>query len=49
MKEHQHQACHVLFRVTIITNNLIWWIPFALYLRDFSKTKGGWMLFFMGE
>ena len=37
------------FGLTIITNDLIWWIPFALYLRDVAKIKGGWIPFLMGE
>ena len=37
------------FGITIITNDLIWWIPFALYLREVAKQKGGWMPLLMGE
>lgn len=39
----------LLFGVTIITNDLIWWIPFSLYLREIAKVKGGWMPFLMGD
>jgi len=37
------------FGLNLITNDLIWWIPFALYLHQFAKTKGGWLPFIMGE
>lgn len=37
------------FGITIITNDLIWWIPFVLYLREVAKQKGGWMPFLLGE
>lgn len=37
------------FGITIITNDLIWWIPFMLYLRLAAQTYGGWHPFLMGE
>jgi ligand-binding SRPBCC domain-containing protein len=30
-----------LFGLTIVTNDLIWWIPFALILRDAAKHRSG--------
>lgn len=39
----------IAFGITIVTNDLIWWIPFALYLRDIAKMKGGWIPFLLGD
>lgn len=36
------------FGVTLLTNDLIWWIPFMLYLRTAAKMRGGWIPFLMG-
>lgn len=30
------------FGLTILTNDLIWWPAFALYLRDVAAARGGW-------
>jgi hypothetical protein len=30
-----------LFAVTILTNDLVWWVPFALILRDAARSRRG--------
>ena len=37
------------FGSTLLFNDLIWWIPFGLYLRDAIKLRGGLMKFLLGE
>jgi len=37
------------FGWTIITNDLIWWPAFALYLRDAARLCGGWRALMTGE
>lgn len=37
------------FGWTIITNDLIWWPAFALYLRDATRLCGGWRALLMGD
>jgi len=37
------------FGWTIITNDLIWWPAFALYLRDAERLCGGWRALMTGE
>lgn len=37
------------FGWTIITNDLIWWPAFALYLRDASRLCGGWKALLLGD
>lgn len=37
------------FGSTLIFNDLIWWIPFGLYLRDAIKLRGGLVRFLSGE
>ena len=37
------------FGWTILTNDLIWWPAFALYLRDASRLSGGWRQLLLGE
>jgi len=37
------------FGWTILTNDLIWWPAFALYLRDAARQAGGWAAFLAGE
>ena len=32
-----------------LTNDLIWWPAFALYLRDSARLRGGWGRFLRGE
>jgi hypothetical protein len=32
-----------------LTNDLIWWPAFALYLRDAARQSGGWPRFLAGE
>ena len=37
------------FGWTILTNDLIWWPAFALYLRDAARLSGGWAALLRGE
>jgi len=37
------------FGLTILTNDLIWWPAFILYLRHMAAHKGGWLPLLMGE
>ena len=37
------------FGWTIITNDLIWWPAFSLYLRDVVRHCGGWRLLLRGD
>ena len=42
-------ALPVLFGLTILTNDLMWWPAFGLYLRDAAKLSGGWLPLLRGE
>lgn len=37
------------FGLTILTNDLIWWPAFALYLNAAARQRGGWAAFLRGE
>jgi hypothetical protein len=37
------------FGLTILTNDLIWWPAFALFLRDAARRHGGWAPLLRGE
>jgi len=37
------------FGLTILTNDLIWWPAFGLFLRDAARISGGWMRLLRGE
>lgn len=37
------------FGWTILTNDLIWWPAFGLYLRDAARACGGWKALLRGE
>ena len=37
------------FGVTILTNDLIWWPAFILYVRDAASLRGGWRALLRGE
>ncbi len=37
------------FGVTILTNDLLWWPAFGLYLRDSARARGGWGALLRGE
>lgn len=37
------------FGWTILTNDLIWWPAFGLYLRDVARASGGWERLLSGE
>ena len=37
------------FGWTILTNDLVWWPAFALYLRAAARLSGGWRAFLRGE
>jgi hypothetical protein len=41
------RASHALFLV-ILTNDLVWWPPFAAYLRTVARARGGWSAFLRG-
>jgi hypothetical protein len=42
-------ALPITFGWTILTNDLIWWPAFALYLRDAARLSGGWGALLAGE
>jgi small multidrug resistance pump len=37
------------FGLTLLTNDLIWWPAFALFLRDAARLSGGWLALLSGE
>ncbi len=37
------------FGLVNLTNDVIWWLPFALYLRDAARLRGGWAVLLRGE
>jgi len=37
------------FGLTLITNDLIWWPAFTLFVRDAAHLSGGWRAFLSGE
>jgi small multidrug resistance pump len=37
------------FGLTILTNDLIWWPSFFLFMRDGARLSGGWIKFFNGD
>jgi small multidrug resistance pump len=37
------------FGLTILTNDLLWWPAFALYLHAAAQQRGGWLAFLRGE
>lgn len=39
----------VAFGLTILTNDLIWWPAFGLFLRDAARVSGGWTRLLSGE
>ena len=39
----------VLFGATILTNDLIWWPAFVVYLRRAALLKGGWRTLLLGD
>jgi small multidrug resistance pump len=39
----------LVFGLTILTNDLIWWPPFGSYLRFIARRRGGWIAFIGGE
>ncbi|MCI0397900.1 MAG: alkyl hydroperoxide reductase [Chloroflexi bacterium] len=39
----------LLFGLTILTNDLVWWPAFALYLREAARLRGGWRSFLRSE
>jgi hypothetical protein len=43
------QQLPLAFGWTIIINDLIWWIPFSLYLREVSKSRGGILRLLLGD
>ena len=38
-----------VFGLTILTNDLIWWPAFALFLRDAARQNGGWLTLLRGD
>lgn len=39
----------IAFGWTILTNDLVWWPSFTLYLLTAAKQSGGWLPFLRGE
>jgi small multidrug resistance pump len=39
----------LVFGLTILTNDLIWWPAFGLFLRDAARHCGGWRAFLRGD
>jgi hypothetical protein len=39
----------VAFGLTILTNDLIWWPSFMLYMRDAARARGGWQKLLSGD
>ena len=37
------------FGLTILTNDLVWWPAFGLFLRDAARISGGWAALLSGE
>jgi hypothetical protein len=37
------------FGLTLLTNDLIWWPAFGLYLKHAAKLSGGWINFLRGD
>ena len=37
------------FGWTLLTNDLVWWIPFTLFLRDAARLSGGWIPMLRGD
>lgn len=37
------------FGLTLLTNDLVWWPAFALFLRDAARLSGGWAALLRGE
>lgn len=37
------------FGLTLISNDLIWWPAFTLFLRDAARLSGGWLPLLRGE
>jgi hypothetical protein len=37
------------FGLTILTNDLVWWPSFGLFLRDAARQSGGWLPLLRGE
>jgi small multidrug resistance pump len=44
-----HGRLPLIFGLTILTNDLIWWPAFGLYLRDSARLRGGWAAMLRGE
>lgn len=43
------QGLPLAFGWTILTNDLIWWPAFTLFLRDAARQGGGWRALLRGE
>lgn len=39
----------LVFGLTLLTNDLLWWPSFFLFLRDSAKLSGGWINLLRGE
>lgn len=44
-----NQQLPLAFGWTILTNDLLWWPAFYLYLRDTARLYGGWVALLRGE
>ncbi len=42
-------ALRLRFGLVLVTNDLIWWPSFALYLREVARLHGGWSRFLRGD
>jgi hypothetical protein len=42
-------ALPLAFGLTIVTNDLVWWPAFALYLQVVARRHGGWRRFLSGD
>jgi small multidrug resistance pump len=39
----------LVFGLTLLTNDLIWWPAFAFFMRDSARLSGGWRVLLSGE
>jgi small multidrug resistance pump len=44
-----HGQLPLAFGLTNLTNDVVWWPAFALYLRAAARLSGGWIPFLLGE
>jgi small multidrug resistance pump len=39
----------LVFGWTLLTNDLLWWLPFGLFLREAARVSGGWGALLRGD